>query len=122
MRPLPPLPPDDRALGRQSTEAGRQNRSSPVTRENERPTLNRLATITSVVSHPQYPNDPMLGETLRSTQTTPDTPTSRRQWWRIGTPKDVPQRPGTAPLPSRPGTAAANRPKEKEGSFKCNVM
>jgi hypothetical protein len=125
MRPLPRLPPEQQNSPSRSNESPRGNRSSLTSRRNQRPVLNRLATITSITSHPHNPDDPVADQNLRSAHTTPETPTGRRQWWRLGSNKDGAHTPGPGettarPTSSRSGTALGNRP--KEGSFKCVMM
>jgi hypothetical protein len=128
MRPLPALPPEQRESPRRGNENFRGGRSSPASRRQQRPVLNRLATIASITSHPPNADDPVADQNLRSAHTTPETPTGgRRQWWKIGSHKDSPpdSRSEEAVVASRrmstrPGTVLANRP--KESSFKCVMM
>jgi hypothetical protein len=129
MRPLPLLPPQQESP-RRSGENARANRSSPASRRQQRPALNRLATITSITSHPPNADDPVADQHLRSAHTTPETPTGgRRHWWRAGGHKDTPPDPRLAAavvasrrMSLKPGPVSANRPKEKESSFKCVMM
>jgi hypothetical protein len=129
MRPLPALPPQQEAP-RRSSENSRGNRSSPASRRLQRPKLNRLATITSVTSHPTNANDPVADQHLRSAHTTPETPTGgRRHWWRAGGNKDSPPdsrqaivAAGSGRMSLRSAPVPAIRPKEKESSFKCIMM
>jgi hypothetical protein len=118
MRPLPPPP------GGQGT-AGRHPTSSPAGRRTQRPPLNRLTTISSGEDSNLHRHDDIHQAHFPSTQTTPETPTSRTRWWKFNGPKDQLQRPATAqattrPPPTRTGTPSGNRP--KEGGMRCILM
>lgn len=122
MRPLPTA-----SQERVSTPAGDDTRRSPGGRR-QRPMLTRLATIASITSHHRA-DDPPPEQGTQSAHTTPETPTSRRQWWRIGHREMVQQaRPDSRMLPLRPPQHAATAlvgskvSKEKDGTMKCVVM
>jgi hypothetical protein len=124
MRSLPPVPGITQQSPRGSLE---QNRSSPSRRQ--RPILHRLATIASVAEHRQQ-NDFAPERVVQSANTTPETPISRRQWWRVGISRSSPPRPESrimqyAPInqPRHAATAPVQgRPKEKDGGIRCIVM
>lgn len=126
-RTLPSLPPQQESP-RRSSENGDANRGSPASRRHQRPSLNRLATITSITSHPPNVDDPVADAHLRSAHTTPETPTGgRRHWYRRGggqkeSPSDA--RPAAVGMSSGRTSSkpVAARPKEKENPFKCIVM
>jgi hypothetical protein len=124
IRSLPPVPGLTQSTPRGSLEHGR-----PSPRRSQRPILNRLATIASVVEHQRH-DDFVPERIVQSANTTPETPVSRRQWWRIGNSNRAPLRPESrimqyAPVdPLRHAATApiGGRPKEKDGGMKCVVM
>lgn len=126
-RPLASIPPQQESP-RRSSENTRANRGSPASRRQQRPSLNRLATITSITSHPPNADDPVADPHVRSAHTTPETPTGGRRHWyrRAGGQKDGPPepRPAAGGVASRDMSLnpVATRPKEKESPFKCTVM
>lgn len=126
-RSLPSRPPQQES-SRHSSETARAYRGSPASRRQQRPSLNRLETITSITSHAPNADDPISDPHVKSAHTTPETPTGgRRHWYRRGGgQKDSPPeaRPASGGASSRQmlSKPAAMRPKEKESSFKCTVM
>ncbi|TID15952.1 hypothetical protein E6O75_ATG09010 [Venturia nashicola] len=124
-RPLALLPPQQESPG--SSEHARADRGSPATRSQQRPPLNRLATITSITSHQPNVDDPLADPHLRSAHTTPETPTEgRRHWYRRGVShKDSPPEARAAAggaSSRRTSKIVATRPNEKESPFRCVVM
>ncbi|KAE9979554.1 hypothetical protein EG328_000807 [Venturia inaequalis] len=125
--PLPSLSPQQESP-RRSSENALANRGSPASRTQQRPSLNRLATITSIASHPPNTDDPIGEVHTRSAHTTPETPTGgRRHWYRRGGgQKDSPGENRAAAVGTSSHRtslkAVETRPKEKESSFKCIVM
>ncbi|KAF2418663.1 hypothetical protein EJ08DRAFT_52224 [Tothia fuscella] len=121
MRALPPAPGHQRPTS-QIISPTNHHRNSSMIRENSRPALSRLATIDSnEISNNRHQTP------HSSTNTTPETPGPRRQWWRIGGGREHPTRPPTAQSihrapQTRSTTPAPGRGKEKEGGMKCIVM
>ena len=68
--PMPGLAPDS------------PSRSSP--RSERRPNFSRLATIASVADHRPEDDDLYVEPQLHSANTEPETPVSRKPWWRVG--------------------------------------
>ncbi|QDS70472.1 hypothetical protein FKW77_009998 [Venturia effusa] len=125
-RSLASLPPEQ-VVTRRINENARVDGSSPASRRQQRPSLNRLATITSITSHPASSDDLVAGPHLRSAHTTPETPTGgRRHWYRRGGQRENPPEPRPVAGGAAPGRVSskpvATRPKDKSSSSKCIVM
>ncbi|KAF2666385.1 hypothetical protein BT63DRAFT_428155 [Microthyrium microscopicum] len=102
MRPLPPPPQTDASDSRHSSDMPHGSYSTHTAVH--RPIVDRISTA------PQH---------TMSRYAEPQTPSSRRHWWRVGS---TPTRPAHASTPSGSRTATPMFGKQEEKSSRCTLM